>query len=489
MTLRSFTSQSKQIGFVAGPVLFVIALFTIPEALISEKSPVVIGLIAWMITWWISEAAPVAITALLPLVIFPATGTMSMAEAAAPFANTSIFLFMGGFMIALALEKHKLHERIALNLITLTGTSGNGVILGFSLATGFLSMWISNTATAIMMLPIAVSVIELLLRQHQQQNQALNKHERNFALGLMLSIGYMASIGGMATVIGTPPNVVFAGFVKQFYNHNLSFGRWMLIGIPVALFIGTSSYLIITRVLFPNQLNEIEGSGELVQTRLKALGSLRKEEKRVLLIFAMTCCGWIFQLPANTLVGSDMLNDTNVAIAGGLLMFLMPTNFRTSQFLLQWEDTQKLPWGILLLFGGGICVAKGMETTGIIKIIGDSIAATSSINSWLLVFILIVATIVLTEFMSNVALVTIFIPVVFAMGNGLGIDPVVLGLPVTFAASCAFMFPISTPPNAIVFASGHVKMKDMIRAGLLLNIASVIIIFMLSWLLLEKINV
>lgn len=480
--------RSKHVGFFLGPLLFIILCFSIPETFISEKAGVVLAIMAWMICWWITEAAPVYITALLPLVLFPAMGVMSMTEAAVPFANTSIFLFMGGFMIALALEKHNLHERIALNLIKLTGTSGNGIIMGFSLATGFLSMWISNTATAIMMLPIAVSVIDLLKSNNPIANELSRKNEQNFALGLMLSIGYIASIGGMATVIGTPPNVVFAGFAKQFYNNEVEFGKWMLIGLPVALLLGIACYWLITRILFPNHLSKIPGSEQLIAQKLKALGGIRKEEKRVLFIFALTACGWIFQIPLNGLFGSEVLNDTNVAIAGGLSMFLMPINFSSHEFILHWNDTQRLPWGILLLFGGGICLAKGMESTGIIKVVGSTIAASSNISPPLLMLALIVITVVLTEFMSNVALVTIFIPVVFAIADGLGIDPLVLGLPVTFAASCAFMFPISTPPNAIVFATGHIKMKNMIRAGLLLNVASIIIIFLLSWAFLEKIN-
>jgi len=481
-------TRLKQLGFFAGPALFFTVLFLLPSGFITAQAPVVLALMAWMICWWISEAAPVAVTALLPLVIFPATGVMNMSDAAIPYANTSIFLFMGGFMIAIALEKHKLHERIALNLIQITGTSGNGIILGFSIATGFISMWISNTATALMMLPIAISVIDLLRRKDTTPDPIMVKRERYFALGLMLSVGYMASVGGMATIIGTPPNTVFAGFVKQFYDKNLEFGKWMLIGLPITILLGASCYFIITKVLFPNKLTTIPGSGLLIETKLRELGKLRKEEKRVLIVFALTAAGWIFQLPANTLLDKEILNDTNVAIAGGLLMFLVPANFAKNEFLLAWDDTKKLPWGILILFGGGICLAKGMEATGIIKMIGYSISASSDISKWALLLFIITATVVLTEVMSNVALVTIFIPVVFAVAEGFGMNPILLGLPVTFAASSGFMFPISTPPNAIVFSTGHIKMKEMIRAGLLLDLASIIIIFLLSWAFLEKIN-
>jgi sodium-dependent dicarboxylate transporter 2/3/5 len=483
------TTRYKQIGFIAGPLLFLLTYWLLPCQFISPAAPFVLSLMAMMICWWISEAAPVAITALLPLVLFPAFGVMSMTESASPYANSSIFLFMGGFMIALGLEKHKLHERIALNLIKLTGTSGNGIILGFCLSTGILSMWISNTATAMMMLPIAISVIELLKNARSTKgNAASDKQERNFALGLMLCIGYMASIGGMATVIGTPPNTVFAGFTKQFYNNDMEFGKWMLIGLPVALLLGITCYLLIVHLLYPNRLKQISGSDFLIQQRLKALGKLNAAEKRVLIVFVLTAIGWIMQLPINQWSGKEILNDTNVAMCAGLLMFLVPINFAKHEFLLNWDDTRRLPWSILLLFGGGICLAKGMESTGIISMIGKTIASANAISQWVLLLGIITLTVVLTELMSNVALVTIFIPVVFAVAEGFNMNPILLGLPVTFAASSGYMFPISTPPNAIVFASGHIKMKDMIKAGLILDLASIIIIFLLAWAFLEKIN-
>jgi solute carrier family 13 (sodium-dependent dicarboxylate transporter), member 2/3/5 len=478
----------KLIGYVLGPLLFLIIIVFTPSDFIAQDAYKVLALAAWMITWWVTEAAPIPVTSLLPLIIFPATGVMTMSESTAPYANPAIFLFMGGFMIAIALEKHRLHERIAINLIRFTGTSGNGIILGFTLASGFISMWISNTATALMMLPIAVSVVDLLKRKDSVAGEELSKGEKHFALGLMLSIGYAASIGGMATIIGTPPNVVFAGFAKQFYQNDISFGRWMLIGIPVSITMLLCAYLIITRILFPNKLASIQGSDQLIRTRLKELGEMKKEEKLVLIIFSITSFFWIFQQLLNSIIGKEVFNDTNIAMAGGLLTFLVPVKFKESKFLVDWDDTKRLPWGILLLFGGGICLAKGMESTGIIKSIGSYIAEQNQMPLWLLLLTLITMSIVLTEFMSNVALVTIFVPVVFAIAEGLKLDPIVLGLPVTFAASCAFMFPISTPPNAIVFASGHIRMKDMIRAGALLNIASILIILTLSLLYLKDLK-
>ncbi len=470
--------HGKQVGFFLGPLLFLLLEFVLPSNLFSQNAIHVLAIAGWLVTWWISEAAPIPITALLPLVLFPALGVMTMTDAAIPYANPVIFLFMGGFMIALALEKHKLHERIALNLIRITGTSGNGIILGFTLATGILSMWISNTATALMMLPIALSVIDLLRQPQSEQGIELSKNEKYFALGLMLSIGYSASIGGMATIIGTPPNVVFAGFMREFYQTDLEFGRWMLVGIPVSLLTLFSSYYIITRFLFPNKMKSVPGSELLITHRLNALGKMKKEEKRVLIVFAITSFCWIFQNPLNSFFDGKVLNDTNIAMTGGILMFLVPSNFSRSEFLLDWEYTKRLPYGILILFGGGICLAKGMEATGIVDLIGETVAAKNTMSVWLLAGLLATIALFLTEIMSNVALVTIFIPVVFGIANGLGIDPLILGMPVTFAASCAFMFPISTPPNAIVFSSGHIAMKDMVRAGILLDIASLIIIIL-----------
>lgn len=475
-------------GFFLGPLVFLIVRVVINDDFISPGADLVIALGAWMLIWWVSDATPIPVTALLPLIVFPAAGIMKISEATTPYANPSIFLFMGGFMIAIALEKHRLHERLAINLIRLTGTTGNGIILGFTLASGFMSMWISNTATALMMLPIAVSVIDLLKDKHQSIAEQQDKRKRNFALGVMLTIAYSANIGGMATIIGTPPNVVLSGFVKQFYDHDLSFLTWMTFGVPVAAVVLMSSYFIITRILFPNHLKKVEGSETLLQQKLMELGPMKKEEKSVLVVFSLTSFLWITQQLLNTAIGSEVFNDTNIAIGGGILMFITPIDFRKGVFLLEWDDTRRLPWGILLLFGGGICLAKGMEVTGIVTAIGDTISSQHHITLWLLLLLLIAMSIFLTEIMSNVALVTIFIPVVFGIAEGLGQNPILLAIPVTFAASCAFMLPISTPPNAIVFASGHIRVKDMVRAGLLLNVMAVVVLLGLSLLILQHLT-
>ena len=473
----SSSITTRQIGFLAGPLSFFFIFFLVDPTFISPGAHKVLAIAAWMIIWWIAEAAPIPITALLPLIAFPALGVMKMSEAAAPYANPIIFLFMGGFMIAIGLEKHRLHERIALNLIRITGTSGNGIILGFLISTGFISMWISNTATAMMMLPIAISVINLLSTERKNNPEVETVGERNFGIGLMLIIAYAANIGGVGTLIGTPPNVVLAGLLDQFYQQKIQFGKWMLIGIPISVTLLTLCHLVITRIVFPNNLKKIHGADMLIKTKLLELGSIRKEEKLVMIIFGITSSCWIFQQLINLLIGADLLNDTNIAMAGGSLMFVVPSSLKKFTFLLHWRDTEKLAWGILILFGGGLCLAQGLSNAGIIQAVGVRIAEQSnSIN--LLLLGLITASIFITELMSNVALVQIFIPIVFEIAINLGLDPLALGIPVTIGASMAFMMPVSTPPNAIVFSSGRMKVKDMMRAGLVMNLISVVIIYL-----------
>ena len=437
----------------------------------------VVAVAAWLVVWWMTEAVPLPVTALLPLVLFPILGIFSIREAAAPYASPIVFLFMGGFIIALAMEKRNLHQRIALNLIRLTGTDANGIILGFMLATAFLSMWISNTATTVMMLPIALSVIDLL---REQSPDGDSRNYRRFALGLMLCIAYSANIGGTTTIIGTPPNVVLVGYMQEFYQQDLAFGRWLFIGVPVCIILLGSTYWMVTRVLFPHQLGRLAGSGTLIADKLRALGTMSRAERGVALVFGLTATGWVFQSTINDWLGGSYLDNTIVAMTGGILMFVVPVRLRHSEYLLDWESTTRLPWGILLLFGGGLCLAQGMETTGLVQWVGDRIASDTSIPLWWLIFLLTAFMLFMTEIMSNVALVVIFVPVVFGIADGLGIEPMYLAVPVTLASSCAFMMPVSTPPNAVVFSSGYIRIGDMAKAGFLLNILSIIVLVIIT---------
>ncbi len=435
-----------------------------------------IGLAAWMVIWWITEAVPLPVTALLPLIFLPLANISPIAEAASAYANPVIFLFMGGFMLALALQKHRLHERIALNILRFTGTSGNGIILGFTIATAVLSMWVSNTATAVMMLPIAISVTDLLL-----SDAKLSSDERKFALGLMLSIAYAANIGGFMTIIGTPPNVVMAGYLGTLVNYEMTFSRWLLVGIPCGITMLAIVYLLTTRILIRNNLKSVEGSKQLVDEKLKELGPVGHDEKLVIAIFGLTVFAWMFKAQINDLLGANLLTDHVTAMAGGAAMFIIPSGIKPIRTLLDWEDTRNLPWGILLLFGGGISLAASMEKVGIIDHIGTFVAGYGNINKLLLVLIVTGIVLFMTELMSNVALVTIMLPVLIAVATGMDENPLLLVIPATMASSCAFMMPISTPPNAIVYSSGYIRIKDMMRAGFILNILAVLILAVFTY--------
>ncbi len=469
----------KLIGLFLGPILFGIGLTFQNSEYLNPTAWQVLAVAAWMVIWWVTEAAPMAVTALLPIILFPALGVFTLKAATAPYASTIIFLFMGGFLLALGLEEHGLHKRIALGLIKLTGTSANGIILGFMLATAFLSMWISNTATTIMMLPIALSVIQLV--KHDSLNE---KGFTNFALALMLGIAYAANIGGLATIIGTPPNVVFVGYAEKLLHIEIGFANWMMVGVPVSAILLTITYILLTQVLHKNKLGKMSNAEELITKELEDLGQWKKEEKIVAVIFGLTAFMWIFKAPLNNLIGFVMLNDTVTAMIGGITMFIVPINIKEKKQLLHWKATERLPWGILLLFGGGMTLAKAMEHAGLVDIIAEVIAQ-NQLSTLLIFLILIAVMLFMTELMSNVALATIFIPIVIAIAEGANINPLLLSIPVAMAASCAFMMPISTPPNAIVFSSGHIKISQMVRVGIWLNILSVLVLLGAAFTLVE----
>ncbi|MCF6352865.1 MAG: DASS family sodium-coupled anion symporter [Cyclobacteriaceae bacterium] len=469
----------KLIGLFLGPILFGLALTLQHSGYLNPTAWQVLAVAVWMVIWWITEAAPMAVTALLPIILFPALGVFTLKAATAPYASPIIFLFMGGFLLALGLEEHGLHKRIALGLIKLTGTSANGIILGFMMATAFLSMWISNTATTIMMLPIAISVIQLV--KHDSLNK---KGFTNFALALMLGIAYAANIGGLATIIGTPPNVVFVGYAEELLHIEIGFANWMMVGVPVSALLLIITYTLLTQVLHKNNLGKMSNAEALITNELEALGTWKKEEKIVAIIFGLTALLWIFKTPLNNLIGFSLLNDTVTAMIGGVMMFIIPLDIKAKKQLLHWSATKRLPWGILILFGGGMTLAKAMEHAGLVDIIAQVIAQ-NQLSYFLIFVILITVMLFMTELMSNVALATIFIPIVIAIAEGANINPLLLSIPVAMAASCAFMMPISTPPNAIVFSSGHIKISQMVRVGIWLNILSVLVLLAAAFSLVE----
>jgi sodium-dependent dicarboxylate transporter 2/3/5 len=462
----------KRIGLFLGPILFFVLLLIPHPNGVSPEGWKVIALAVFMLAWWVSEAVPIAVTSLLPMLLLPMMGVTTLNKAAAPYSNPVVYLFMGGFVIALAMERWNLHRRIALNIVRLTGTNADGILFGFILATALISMWISNTATAIMMLPIALSVIDLLRRRI---STAMEKGMDRFALTMMLGIAYASSIGGMATIIGTPPNVVFAGYMRETFDIEVSFAEWFVVGFPFSMLLLLLTYLVVVKWMYPNRLGKFSGARELLEEELAELGPVSKGEKRTLWVFLLAAVCWIFQAQINQLLPFLKLSDTAVALAAAVLLFVVPVDWPQNKFLLEWKDTEKLPWGILLLFGGGLSLADSLAETGIIGLIGNQFAGLSTAG-WLVILGLSTVSLFLTEVMSNVALVTIFLPVVGGIAVGMGIPPEEMCIPVTLAASGAFMLPMSTPPNAIVFASGHLQIAQMVRVGFVLNIVSVLLV-------------
>ena len=465
--------MGKQIGLLLGPSFFIFLQFLILDGL-SSQAATVIALAAWMICWWITEAVSISVTALLPLVVFPLFDIMSMNEVGANYGSSIVFLFFGGFVLALALEKVNLHKRIALTIIHKTGTTPNRVILGFMIATAFMSMWISNTASTVVMLPIALSVIQLLVKS----DGVFTKEERHFSLSVMLGIAFSANAGGIATVIGTPPNSVLIGLLENEYNMEISFLKWMIIGLPFSATMIGIIYLVLTRWMFPNKGIEFASSNALIAQKLSDLGPTSPQEKHVLRIFALTVFLWVFRTLINSFFPSLGLSDTMISVGCAIALFSIPHQFKKGVFILKWEDTSRLAWGILILFGGGLALAKGMSTTGIVALITDGIA-NANLNVLLTVSLLILLMLFMTELMSNVALVAVLAPVVAGIAIGLEIPILYLLIPVTMASSCAFMLPMATPPNAIVFASGYVKVAQMARVGIFINLIAVALLILM----------
>ncbi|HPE98227.1 MAG TPA: DASS family sodium-coupled anion symporter [Chitinophagales bacterium] len=473
--MKSVTT-ARVIGLLTGPALCLI-ICLLPGDLVSPVADKVLGVAAWIVSWWITEAVSISVTALLPLLLFPLLGISTMRDVSVHYGDPVIFLFFGGFIIALAMEKVHLHKRIALSIIRLTGTSPNRVILGFMIATGLLSMWISNTATTLVMLPIAVSVIDLL----RNDGDGFTNGDRNFALSIMLGIAYSANIGGVATLIGTPPNMVMAGFINQQYETSISFFRWMMLGIPFAIIMTAILYVVMVKWMYPNHLGHDAEAGKLViRQELQKLGSWSPDEKRVMGVFLFAILLWTIREPMSKQFSWFTLSDTGVAMLAALLIFALPTDLKNMKFVLDWSDTKTLPWGILILFGGGLALADGMSDAGLIDEIGNFVHTLNNWPLWVISGFLILVVLFMTELMSNVALVTIFLPVAAGIASGLGIPFQHLLIPITMAASCAFMLPMATPPNAIVFASGHVKVRQMVRIGVVLNLISVLLLAVLA---------
>ena len=471
-------TTKQKIGLFLGPLLFIlIKFFFHPEGL-EDSANAILASTAWVAVWWITEAISIPVTALLPIVLFPLSGGISLSETTASYGHKYIFLFLGGFILAIAIEKWNLHKRIALNIIKLVGTNINRIILGFMVATAFLSMWISNTATAVMILPVGIAIVL------QLQDNPKTKENENLIFGkaLMLAIAYSASIGGMATLIGTPPNLVLAGVVESTYNTEITFSQWFMFGFPISVLLLIICWIYLTRFAFKFEQKEFPGGKQEIENQLKALGKISYEEKIILAVFTITALAWICRsfllskwLPA--------IDDTIIAIIASLALFLIP-NSKRNNALITWEEAVKLPWGILLLFGGGMALATGFETSGLAAWIGNQLTSLVGVSVFVLLLILIASVNFLTEITSNMATTAMLLPVLVALATVLNVHPYILLVSATLAASCAFMLPVATPPNAVVFGSGYLKIEDMVKKGIWMNIISIILITLVVYFIL-----
>ncbi len=479
-----YQRYKKEFAMLIGLVLALLFYFLNPFSL-APKAVTVLSIAFAMIIWWVLEAAPLAVVALVPIVVFPMLGIASVKEVTKSYSDSTIFLFMGGFFIALAIEKWNLHKRIALNIINLTGTNGDRIILGFILATCFLSLWLSNTATTMMMLPIAGSVIHVITKHHNP-----DANIKNFSLVLMLSIAY-ASNFALGTIIGTPPNVAYVAHISERFDYTIGFTDWMIVFMPLTIVMVFGLYWVMVKWLYPNRITHSTEGKAYIVSELKGLGKMSLPEKRVLIVFCTTVFFWVTKDLINEFQKAIVLDDAMIAMAGGLTLFIISSGLPTfnkeesenNNRLLEWADTSKMAWGILMMFGGGIALAKALEEANLLQQLGSYIASFSSSNLLLMILVVTTLSVFLSEVMSNIAQVIVLAPVISSVAIALNMDPLSLGIPMTLGASVASMLPMGTPPNAIVFASGHVKIKDMIKTGFVLNIVCIIIITLFCWLL------
>ncbi|MUP44741.1 DASS family sodium-coupled anion symporter [Gramella sp. BOM4] len=466
----------RQVAGIAGPLLFTIIQFLQPPGNMPEAAFDVLGVTLWMALWWVFEVIPIAVTALLPIIFFPLTGSIDIGTTTAAYGHKYVFLYLGGFILALAIEKWNLHRRIALNIINLIGTNIKFIILGFMIATAFLSMWISNTATSVMMLPIGAAIINQL----KDNPETVENENEIFGKALMLAIAYSASIGGIATLIGTPPNLVLAGIVQELYGIEISFLKWLLLGLPISIILLFICWKYLTTKAFNFSGSRLPGGKKEIRRLLAELGSMSVQEKRVLLVFGVTAFCWISRSYLLQPI-LPFLDDTIIAITAAVLLFVIPSGEK-GRNLITWDEAVKIPWGIILLFGGGMALAKGFSDTGLANWIGEQLVNLENLPLFLLVLVLIAAVNFLTEVTSNLATTAMLLPILAPMAVALDLHPYFLMVGATLAASCAFMLPVATPPNAVVFGSGHLRIPDMIRTGIWMNIISIIILSLMVYL-------
>jgi sodium-dependent dicarboxylate transporter 2/3/5 len=477
MTKNPFALRSR-LGFFLGPAVFLLCLIVpTPEGLTPEAQRV--GAIALLMAiWWIAEALPMAAIALLPIALFPLFGIMPTGTVTAQYGSHIIFLFMGGFFIAVTMERWNLHKRLALTIISWVGVGPSRIILGFMIASAFLSMWVSNTATAMMMVPIGIAVIrqaaELLNKQTLESGVPACAHY-NFSTALMLGIAYACSIGGVGTIIGTPPNTVLVGVIETMFDYQVSFLMWMAFGVPLAIVMLITCWFYLVRFAFPLGLKELPGGLEFIQSEKKSIGKISYEERAVLIVFGLVAFAWIgrgfVDWPA-----LQYVNDSSIAILGALILFAVPSDFKKGEFLLDWPTAVKIPWGIIILFGGGLALAHGFSSTGLAAWLASFLGGLGGMHILVLLLAVVGLTLMLTEVTSNTATSTMLMPIMASMAIAIHIHPFGLMVAAAVASSYAFMLPVATPPNAVVFGSGYISIPQMARAGVWLNLIAVVVI-------------
>ena len=461
--------KTKNIGLVSGPLSFILViLFFHPEGLTLQANAIIASTV-WIAIWWITEAIPISVTALLPIILFPLTGGLELSETTASYGHKYVFLYLGGFIIAIAMQKWNLHKRIALNIISFIGTNVIKIILGFMVATAFLSMWISNTATAVMMLPIAMAIVDQL----KDNPDTIENENKIFGKALMLGIAYSASIGGISTLIGTPPNLILAGVVEETFGYEITFSTWFKFGFPISLILLFLCWKYLTGIAFKFEQKSFPGGIKEIKKQLQKIGTISYEEKLVALIFTLTAIAWVTRDILKLII--PVIDDTIIVMISALIIFLLPTNDKKRR-LINWEEASKLPWGILLLFGGGMALASGFKESGLALWIGTQMTLLDGINLFLLLFVLIASVNFLTEITSNLATTAMLLPILYPMAMTIDVHPFILMVSAAVAASCAFMLPVATPPNAVVFGSGYLRIPDMVRVGIWMNVLSIILL-------------
>lgn len=471
---KALYSTAQKIGLFLGPLLFLVTKLFVSFEGMSTEAVSVLAVIFWIATWWITEAIPIPVTSLLPILLFPLLNVMKTGEVTANYGDTLIFLFAGSFMIALSMEKWNLHKRIALSIVSFIGANPSLLILGFMSATAFISMFISNTATTLMMVPISLAVTKHLANS-LKDNPEFDTTPGNFPFGtaLMLGTAYAATIGGFGSLVGAPANIILAGTVQNLYGIEISFARWLLFGVPIVIILIPLIWLYLTRIAFPMKNIKIPGGREIVKNDLDSLGKMSYEEKVVLTVFSLTGLAWITRtFLLNQFIPN--LDDTLIALFAGIILFLIPAKNKTGH-ILDFETALKLPWGILWLFGGGLALASGISSSGLDQWIGNQLTGIENIPFVLTLALIVTLITVLTEFTSNTATATMVYPIVAVVAVSLGTDPIILMVAANMAATFAYMFPVAAPPNAIVFGTGYVKMSTMAKTGIWLNIFSIIL--------------